>query len=84
MQRRREDIFKKKIYGQYYKTLFRSSSLISTIFTIVCGTFFIHLFSSLYLCTLMPAFSFLYNFDFVLRNREDLEEKALQADFCIT
>ena len=65
----------KKIYGQTYKTLFRSSGLISTIFTIVCGNFsFIYfVFSSLYLCT-TPTFFLLLNFDFVLRNREDLDD----------
>ena len=75
MQRRREDVLK-KIYGQTYKTLFWSSSLILTIFTIVCGTFFIHLFSSLYLCTFMPAFSSLFKFDFVLKKKGKTWKKS--------
>jgi hypothetical protein len=45
---------KKKIYGQTYKTLFRSSGLISTIFTIVCGACFHHYIFA----HIMPAFSF--------------------------
>ena len=67
MQRKREDVIKKKIYGQTYKTLFWFSGLISTIFTIVCGTCFHHY---------IFAHIILLNFDFVLRNREDLEKKG--------
>ena len=76
----------KKIYGQTYKNYISVFKFILTIFTIVCGTFFIHLFCVFIAIsfTFMPAFSFLFNFDFVLRNGEDLVKKALQADFCMT
>ena len=61
--------------------------MISTIYSKLSGTFFsfIYLvFSSLYLRTFTHAFFLLFNFDFVLRNWEDLDKKVSQADFCMT